>query len=88
MSPRPLFQGDLDPEDERILNEMMPQSFMQTRNLADMIMERIREKEHAKEKEEHETVSMAGSDVGVPPLPAVFHPMHAANRSLATQPEV
>ena len=40
----PDIDGELDPEDERILNDMMPTSFVQTRNLADMILEKIREK--------------------------------------------
>eukprot|EP00995_Heteronema_vittatum_P007590 NODE_273_length_1552_cov_266.360612_g197_i0.p1 GENE.NODE_273_length_1552_cov_266.360612_g197_i0~~NODE_273_length_1552_cov_266.360612_g197_i0.p1 ORF type:complete len:491 (-),score=126.84 NODE_273_length_1552_cov_266.360612_g197_i0:79-1356(-) len=42
---------ELDPDEERILDEMMPQNFVQTRNLADLIMEKIRQKEHAKETE-------------------------------------
>eukprot|EP00668_Euglena_longa_P011615 GGOE01014024.1.p1 GENE.GGOE01014024.1~~GGOE01014024.1.p1 ORF type:complete len:470 (-),score=204.38 GGOE01014024.1:252-1610(-) len=56
----PDIEADLDPEDERILDELMPQSFVQTRNLADLIMEKIRAKEQAKmEQERLETASQA-----------------------------
>lgn len=48
----PDIEGALDPEDERILNELMPRSFVQTRNLADLIMEKIRQKEDRKAEEE------------------------------------
>jgi|UniRef100_A0A7S4FIF0 essential nuclear protein 1 len=61
----PDIDGELDPEDERILNDMMPTSFVQTRNLADMILEKIREKEEKKAKQDREDArSEAGSETG------------------------
>lgn len=52
----------------------MPQSFVQTRNLADLIMEKIREREQAKaEEERQETASQTPADddvESVPPLAA------------------
>eukprot|EP00906_Rhabdomonas_costata_P034832 RCo048992 len=44
----PDIEAALDPDEEALINSMMPQSSFQTRNLADIILSKIREKEMQK----------------------------------------